>query len=120
MGIGVVLGTNSPVPSLLVAPTNASGSGSTFATTNKDRLLAEMIPALSQATGRNSLGKLDAYGDRNFDMINMKNGFPPERFDNTRTTDKYPWLHGDYRAVAYVYVYKVFDKICVEIGELNQ
>ncbi len=104
-----------PVPSLLQEPNNPSGSGSQFARANRARLLAEMVPALSFATGANRLTPLG--DDGNFDMNAMKNGWA-----SARMTDwsEGRWLHGDYKTVAYVHVYKVFDKISKELGGLDQ
>jgi hypothetical protein len=95
-------------------PNNPSGVGSTFSTnyTIRSRLLAEMIPALSFATGANSVSSLidPVAGDRNFDMNALyKTGWPAER--NGHDWSRNRWLHGDYRAVAYVYVYRLFDDI---------
>jgi len=109
--------SSAPVPSLLVDPTNAVGLGSAFAVTNQNQILAEMIPALSFAAGANRLTPLG--DDGNFDMNGMENGWPASLHDpNALITD--PWRHGDYRAAAYLYTYKMFDKIAKELGELDQ
>jgi len=111
---------NNPVPSLLAEPDNPSGAGSQFASANKNKLLAEMIPALSFATGRNEVALLNRQGNgtQNYDMNDLyQNGWPDGRH-NSDIND--PWLHGDYKVVAYVYVYKVFDYIGKTKGEFNQ
>lgn len=52
----------------------------------------------------------------------MKNGWPAARYVSDPLPDhgNYPWIHGDHRAVAYLYVYKLFDKISKDVGGLNQ
>lgn len=89
---------------------------------NRNNLLGETIPAASCATGRNPSRRIGDIGGGNFNMnATMKtNNFPKVRFDDSRKTDKYPWLHGDYKAVAYFYVFKMFDTITRYIGGFNQ
>jgi hypothetical protein len=92
-------------------------SGSSYAFEYQPKLLAQMIPALSLPVGAN---KLNAIPDsRNFNMDTVggsgfKNGWG--RYDQ-----KYQerWLHSDIRNMAYLYVYKVFDKFAEE-GVLKQ
>ncbi len=85
--------------------------GSEFAEKNRGMLLAKMIPALTLPAGAN---KIPIFGERNYDInILFQNGWPEER-NNDRC-----WRHGDVKTIAYVYVYKVFDKI-VEIGKLKE
>ena len=107
--------SSDPVGSVVQDPTNSTGAGSQFATTNRTRLLAEMIPALSFATGANRLNNMD--NDHNFNMNGMMNGWPADRTDDNGDP---AWFHGDYHAVAYLYTYKVFDKIVKDLGTLNQ
>jgi hypothetical protein len=83
-----------------------------------DQLLASGIPALSYAAG---LAELDVslWQDfRNFDMNDPEyskvNGWPRTYGDD----DELRWLHSDIKNVAYVYTWKLFDKI-VEEGELR-
>lgn len=107
--------SSSPVSSLLQDPENPNGSGSQFATANRGRLLAEMIPAMSFAVGADDLDKLGVGG--NFDMNTLyKNGWPAERLSDWSNGR---WLHGDYNTVEYVYVYGVFDEI-INIGGFDQ
>ena len=78
-----------------------------------------MIPAMSFATGANEVPALvhPVTGNRNLNMNTLyKNSWPSERH-NDDSND--PWYHGDYRAIGYVYVYGVFDKIR-DIGEFDQ
>jgi hypothetical protein len=74
------------------------------------RLLAASIPAISYPAGSTEIGDLDG---KNFDMhTTFKNGWPTSR-KNPKN-----WLHSDMRDVAYLYVYKLYDKFC-EIAELE-
>ena len=92
--------------------------GSDFAQTNHAQLLSEMIPAISLAAGLYPVGTLDEpTQSHNFDMQNtMKNGWPQERL-NSGWEER--WRHSDFREIAYLYVYKVFDEF-VNLGGLNQ
>ncbi len=72
---------------------------------NRNRLLAEMIPARSTAAGSNPIA-----GIPSFDMNANKNGWP---------RDDQMWRHSDIREVAYCFTYKTFEKI-VNLGGLNQ
>jgi hypothetical protein len=106
---------SSPTP-WLYDPNNPT-AGSQFAATYRGKLLADMIPAISFATGRNSLNALGS--TRNFDMNKLyETGWPSERVNDSQK--QYRWLHGDYRYVAYCYVYTLFDKISKDLGGLNQ
>jgi hypothetical protein len=93
--------------------------GSEYAKVNRDRLLAEAIPALSRATGRNSVevfGREDAF---NFDMQNRykNNGqWPPSR---NIDDENRKWKHSDLREIAYPYVYGLFVKFASQ-GELTK
>ncbi len=71
----------------------------------RTQILAEGIPALSRAVGRNNL---DILTDRNADMNGMKNGWPPQRL-NSDLLDR--WLHSDIKDVAYPFTYQVFDDV---------
>jgi hypothetical protein len=91
-------------------------SGSDYAQTNRNRLLAEMVPALSNAVGANPLNKFAPPGgqDHNFDMPSVfKNGWPSVRNKEKR------WLHSDIKTIGNPYIYLMYDKI-VELGELNK
>jgi hypothetical protein len=76
------------------------------------RLLAASIPAISYPAGSTVIDQLTP--QRNFDMMHntFKNGWPTSR-KNPKN-----WLHSDMRDVAYLYVYKLYDKFC-EIAELE-
>lgn len=89
--------------------------GSNYAQSNQNRLLAEMIPALSNAAGANPISKFDPPSGNN-NNINMtimfKNGWPSGR-------DNGDWLHSDLKTVAYPFIYLLYDEV-VELGGLNQ
>ena len=95
------------------------GPGSDYAINNIDVLLAEMIPALSLPVGANPVSAfVGPGGDRNFNMNTpaFQNGWPEDRLNGDWQNR---WLHGDYKAVAYFYVFCLFDKIR-DLGGLNQ
>ena len=64
----------------------------------RSTILSESMPAISFAAGSNPI---DLFMARNFDMMNMKNGWPRDEPD---------WLHSDIRNIAYLYTFKVYDK----------
>jgi hypothetical protein len=102
---------------LYAEPNNPTGVGSQFARDHRNVLLAEMIPALSYATGSQRLEVLNiGTPNANNDMNGMKNGssWPASRGGSTE------WMHGDIWHVAYLYVYKVFDDIGQVKGAFNQ
>lgn len=91
-------------------------SGGSFAMLNRNRLLAEAIPALTFAAGKK---QVDAFGTlyNNLDMqAKLKNGWPPER---SMDQESKKWKHGDIRDVSYPYVCPLFLKF-VELGGLSQ
>lgn len=77
--------------------------------TIRSKLLAEAIPALSFATGANLV---PFYFNDNIDMMEFKNGneWPLIRIAHPEKGRR--WLHGDFRDVANIYNYKLFDDIC--------
>jgi hypothetical protein len=85
-----------------------------------NKLLAEAIPALSHATGRNPIDHFgfplnyQTYG--NIDLMTLKrdNGWPAVRLQDAFKQDR--WLHGDFRDVAYFYNYKLYDDIVSKGG----
>lgn len=92
-------------------------TGSVFASTHRDTLLARMIPAMSPAAGRIPVPKLtaDAGEDRNFDMndtvIRPDTDFEGNpRWPSTRGKD-FRWWHSDLREVGYPYVRRLYKKI---------
>lgn len=86
--------------------------GSAYAQTNRNKLLAEMVPALSNPAGANAVNGIRA--NNNFNMPSLyKNGWPSSRAQEQR------WLHSDLKTIAYPYIYPMYDGI-VELGELDQ
>lgn len=83
------------------------------------KLLAEAIPAMSYAAGRNPSRKFPTLSGRSQDMNNeitndgivYRSGWPTER-NNRR------WRHGDFREVAYLFVNPLYRKI-VDLGDLK-
>jgi pimeloyl-ACP methyl ester carboxylesterase len=91
-------------------------NGSAYAQTNRNKLLAEMVPALSNSAGANNVQKFtnDAGETRNFNMPGLyKNGWPSSRSQEQR------WLHSDLKTIGYPYIYPMYDEI-VELGELDK
>ena len=79
----------------------------------QNELLAKAIPALSEATAKHAVSGLKSPGVNNFDLNTMKNGWHDRGYPyNSR------WLHSDIKSMAYLYTYKVFDKM-VEKGGLK-
>jgi hypothetical protein len=103
---------------LLAPPGNAAASNEAKKLVTVAKLLGEAIPALSFTQGANHSEKFDGMKG-NFNMNNIdpnegpifKNGWPASR-DDTK------WRHGDYLAVAYTFIFPLYDKI-VEAGELH-
>lgn len=83
--------------------------GSSFAYDNKNLLLTAFIPAVSLPAGKIEMPSLNGpAGARNFDMQNYQDGWPYER-DNTQFPDR--WLHSDIKAIAYPFVWQIYDEI---------
>jgi hypothetical protein len=72
-------------------------------------VLAEGIPALSRAMGRNAL---IGFGNGGLDMNDNRNGWPQSRQDGESTRDR--WLHSDLKNIAYQFTYRVFDDVVHE------
>ncbi|MEI6218391.1 MAG: hypothetical protein WCP86_05790, partial [bacterium] len=116
------LGIWSPagISDLYDSAAGATSIGSTYAQTNGDRLRAEMIPLLSSAAGVDEIPKLNTLTGttRNFDMRPaFANGWPASR-STAGSMFQDRWLHRDHRDLAYVHVFKLYDKF-VELGGLK-
>lgn len=93
-------------------------NGSTVASNRvvQSLLLAEAIPAVSCAAGGNAVVDFGINnGTGNIDMMNKKksdgnNGFiwPVDRLSSAYGNR---WLHGDFKEVAYYFVYPLFDDV---------
>lgn len=77
-------------------------------------ILGGGIPALSHATGANSV---QAFEDRNFDLMSMETGWPQARLDIQRLNNR--WLHSDFEEVSYPYVHSLYENI-VNLGGFSQ
>lgn len=93
-------------------PTPESINNATATRLETDQHLALGIPALSPATGRTSFsaGLLLSY-----DMSSYKQSNWPTQGHSSELEDR--WLHSDIKDVAYLYVYKLFERV-VENGGL--
>jgi hypothetical protein len=77
--------------------------GSATAQVHANQLLAEMFPARTLPAGANVVTSLG--NAANFNMAALyENSWPPERGSNT------DWRHSDFKAVAYTYVYPLYEK----------
>ena len=79
------------------------------------KALAESLPALTFAAGSNPIA---IFNVRNFDMMNLRNGWPESRTQPTVDPDMQGWRHSDIRNVAHLYTHKVYEK-WIELGELK-
>lgn len=70
----------------------------------KATLLAEALPAITRAMGCNPLA---SFQGRNTDLMTLRNGWPESRPQPQGQTEK-PWLHSDFKDVAYRYVYPFY------------
>ncbi len=102
-----------------------SSSGSAYAQTNRNRILADAIPAVTLPLGANSVSRLAPPNNptqNNFDMqINYENGWPVGRGAAgypVGTTAAGEWHHSDIRIVAYTFTYQLFNKM-ITAGNLK-
>jgi hypothetical protein len=85
-------------------------NGSQYARDHRNRLLAAMVPATSNAVGANETLIFGA--DNNFNMpTEFQNGWPSSRNGD--------WLHGDLKTVAYPYNRSLYLKM-VTLGGLSR
>jgi hypothetical protein len=91
--------------------------GSNYAQTNRNRILADAIPAMTLPVGANPVPKLSPLNQpsRNFNMQALyKNGWPASR----TSTEELNWHHSDFKDVAYTYIHPLFDQY-VSLGNLQ-
>jgi hypothetical protein len=97
---------------------NASG----YATANRNRILADAIPALTLPVGASHVQRLAPQNedDRNFDMQALcENGWSSGRPARTvGAVAPGEWHHSDCRQMAYTFTYKLFDEL-VNNGNLK-
>jgi hypothetical protein len=79
--------------------------GSSYAQTNRNRILADAIPAMSQVLGANPVPTAGIVV-QNFDMMTFESGWPQGRTGG----EKNMWHHSDYHNVAYTFTYKLFNQ----------
>jgi hypothetical protein len=75
-----------------------------------EELLAKAIPARTYAIGANAVPSMGTARNVNLPEDDMKNGWPQERAGR--------WKHSDFKDVAFVYTYKVYERV-VGIGGLT-
>ncbi len=91
---------------------------SSYAQTNRNRILSDAIPCLSLPVGANHVARLapDGGPDRNFNMQSaFENGWSPSRMQLAEANN---WHHSDVHEMAYTYIYLLFNKI-VTSGNLK-
>jgi pimeloyl-ACP methyl ester carboxylesterase len=106
--------------SLDTALFTTSSSGSDYALANRNRILADAIPALTLPIGANPVPAFDPI-HRNFDMqTTYENGWPSGRrkLEVGNTPAFGEWHHGDFRQVAYTFNYGLYDAF-VNFGNLR-
>jgi hypothetical protein len=92
--------------------TNQTDVGSQYATDHLNFLLAGFIPSRTLPAGANNMSVLLSGHNFNMQTPTFQTGWPASR----NNTD---WLHSDLRVVAYLYVYRLYDKFR-DLGGLNQ
>jgi hypothetical protein len=86
-----------------LALTNSGASA--YATNNRNRILADAIPAMTLPIGANDVPALDG-DDRNFNMQELyENGWPADRMSTSETNN---WHHSDFKQVAYTFTYELY------------
>jgi len=93
-------------------------TGSSYAQTNRNRLLSDTIPCLTLPVGANPVSRLAPPRNptqNNFDMQTLENGWPQGRL---QTREGNNWHHSDCRQVAYTFTYQLFNDI-VTIANLK-
>jgi len=95
------------------ALTGPTGSTEALKPNVLNQTLAEAIPALSFAVGRNPVSK---FGQNNSDMVLLEDGWPQSR---TNSISGKRWFHSDSKDVAYPFTHNLWQKL-VTLGNLNQ
>jgi hypothetical protein len=75
-------------------------------------LLAEAVPALSDAAGAASVEGMQD----NINMQDKQNGWPQSRLNDPKKLNR--WLHSDFTKIPLNYVHTVYDNL-IQIGKLN-
>ena len=93
-------------------------NGSAYAQSNRNRILADAIPAITLPVAANPVPKLSPQNQptQNFNMqTEFQNGWPASR---SVGNEAFKWYHSDFKDVAYLRVYKLFDDF-VMLGGLK-
>ncbi|NLE39010.1 MAG: hypothetical protein GX621_13385, partial [Pirellulaceae bacterium] len=96
--------------------TNQTDVGSQYATDHLHFLLAGFIPSRTLPMGANRLTTWPTTRNYNMQHTDVDEGFQNSWPSGRSSTD---WYHSDLREVAYLYVYKLFDKFR-DLGGLDQ
>ena len=89
-------------------------NGSMYAQTNRNRILADAIPALTLPVGANPVARLETLG-RDINMQDLANGWPLLR---SVGAEAFKWHHSDFRQLGYTFTYQLFDEL-VTLGDLK-
>jgi hypothetical protein len=88
-------------------------SASTYAATNRNRILSDAIPAMSLVAGANPVPKFNPTG-HNADMTIFENGWSQGRTNG----EQGKWHHSDFVQMAYTFTYGLFNQF-VTTGNLK-
>jgi len=86
---------------------------SDYAVTNRNRILADAIPAMSLVAGANPVPKFNPTG-HNVDMMTLENGWSQGRAGDEAGM----WHHSDFVQMAYTFTYQLFNQF-VTTGNLK-
>ena len=89
-------------------------SGSSYAQTNRNRILSDAIPAMSLVLGANPVPDPGIVA-LNLDMQSLENGWSPGRL---RQKEGNNWHHSDFHEMAYTFTYQLFNQM-VTVGNLK-
>jgi hypothetical protein len=90
-----------------------SSSGSSYAQANRNRILSDAIPAMSQVAGANEVPRF-TISDHNINMMTLKNGWSLSRIGGETGM----WHHSDFVQMAYTFTHGLFDTF-VTTGNLK-
>jgi hypothetical protein len=91
--------------------------GNAYALANRNRILANAIPAMSMVAGANPIPKFSppaSPSQKNIDMMTLKNSWSPARTGGETGM----WHHSDFVQMAYTFTYQLFDRF-VATGNLK-
>jgi len=91
--------------------------GSSYAQSNRNRILSDAIPAMSLVAGANPIPKFSppvSPSQKNIDMMTLKNGWSVGRLSPENNN----WHHSDFVQMAYTFTYHLFDQF-VTTGNLK-